>query len=817
MPSARDIPPFILRLSCTLLCLAGLATLPPPLHAAETPPAREAAARSFDIAPGPLSEVLARYAASAGVALSFDAASLRNIQSPGLKGSYTVQRGFDRLLAGSGMAAVPRGQGDYALKTVPRISSDAKESQLSAVTVTADTERDGTTEGSGSYATRSTNTATGLALSPRETPQSVSIITRQEMDDFNLSTIHNVLQSTPGIGVTTVDNDRYEYTARGFFIRNYQYDGMPAFYQSGYSGGQDTSDMAMYDRVEVLKGAAGLMDSSGDPGATINLIRKKPTHTFQGHASTSLGSWNDRQGELDLSGPLNEAGTVRARAVASVRDRDSHVDRYSKKSQMVYGVIEADLSAATLLTVGADWQDTTPKGSANGGIPLFDSNGNFTNMPRSFNPGARWSSWSSTASGVFATLEHQFDNDWKLKLHTAHRSTEHDDRVGAIAGGNPNPAAGTGAGMWLGRYEGGAKEDSVDFQASGSFQWLGRQHELVLGGGSYRRDWHSDNSGPEAGYAGAVGNFYQWTGDVPEPLWTNSYGRIRYKTREHALYGTLRLNPHDDLKLLLGARAMRHDSLTDQFWRVAPEKGSKSVFIPYAGVVYDLTPQLSAYASYTTIFKPQTAQDVTGRTLDPMEGNNVEVGLKGEFFDKRLNASLALFQVDQDNYANSTGAKAPSGNPAYEAVDGVKTRGWELEAVGHLTPQWQVHAGFTHKVARRDGNKTGTDVPENQITLRSSYRFGGDLAGLTLGGGARWQSKAWADIWHGASGSYIAHTASGYTVLDLMGSYQFSPKLSASLNVTNLLDRKYHSMYSYYGTYAWGEPRRVAVNLKYRF
>ena len=162
-------------------------------------------------------------------------------------------------------------------------------------------------------------------LTPRETPQTISVTTRQEMNDFALNSIDDVMRHTPGVSVVTYDSERTEYYARGFAIQNFQYDGIPMRRDSAYSAGNTLSDMAIYDRIEVLKGATGLLTGSGDPGATINLIRKKPTRLFQGHAQLGIGSWDNYRSELDASGALNEAGTLRGRAVAAYQDKHSYL------------------------------------------------------------------------------------------------------------------------------------------------------------------------------------------------------------------------------------------------------------------------------------------------------------------------------------------------------------------------------------------------------------------------------------------------------------------------------------------------------------
>ncbi|WP_049470921.1 TonB-dependent siderophore receptor, partial [Stenotrophomonas maltophilia] len=241
------------------------------------------------------------------------------------------------------------------------------------------------------------------------------------------------------------------------------------------------------------------------------------------------------------------------------------------------------------------------------------------------------------------------------------------------------------------------------------------------------------------------------------------------------------------------------------------------VHVPYAGVVYDLGEHYSVYASYSTIFKPQGERDEQGKALDPLEGRSYEVGLKAEFFDGRLNASAALFQLDQDNFAQPTGGKTPDGQDAYRALMGVRTKGYELEMSGQLAEGWQVQGGFSHKIARQAGTKVTTLEPENQFSLHTRYRLRGAWQGLTLGGGARWQDSTFGEITNPATRAKVVHRTQPYWLLDAMARYQFNDRLSATVNVNNLLDKRYYTIFNWYSTYAWGEPRNVRLSLNYRF
>lgn len=669
------------------------------------------------------------------------------------------------------------------------------------------------TEGSGSYTPGTLATSTRLVLKPRETPQTISVATRQYMDDFNLTAIDDVMRHTPGVTVSTYDSERTTYWSRGFTIQNFQYDGVPTLRDDAYASGATLSDMAIYDRVEVIKGASGLLSGAGAPGATINLIRKKPTAGFQGHISAGAGSWDNYRTELDLSGPLTETGNIRGRAVAAYQDKHSFQDHYERKTSTYYGILEMDLSEDTLLTLGADYQDNNPKGSTWAAIPLFDSNGNETDMPRSFNPGTKWSSWEQYTRSVFATLEHRFDNDWVTKAQLTHQINGYHAPLGSASSGNPDPVTGSGVFMYAGKYVGETKTDSFDTYASGPFQLFGREHQLVVGASVQRAHWTG-----KGGYTGGVvDDFYNWNGDYPEPDWGELGNRNDLTTRQSAGYIAARFKPTDELGIILGSRVANYERTGDS------EAKKTGKVIPYAGITYDLNPNYTLYASYTSIFNPQSYRDRFDKPLDPDEGDNYEVGIKGEWFDGRLNASLAYFEIHQDNRAEADteyNNNPPVGAQLTSAYIGTKAKakGFEAEISGELAPGWQVQGGYTHKVIRdSDNNKISTWEPEDQFNLFTTYRLPILQDKLTVGGGARWRGKGWQSVSRPNPTRNEDLYQDAYWLVDLMTRYQITDNLSASINVNNLLDKKYYTNVGFYNSVYYGDPRNVMFSTRYDF
>jgi len=778
------------------------------------PATASAEVRDYHIERGDLGSALTRFATEARILVSFDPVLTDGRSSRGLDGRYEVDEALRRLLEGSGLQARRQDDGRYVMQAIPAESGML---ELGATQVVAN--QLGTiTEGSGSYTPGTLATATRLVLTPRQTPQSVSVVTRQHMDDFALDTVDDVMRHTPGITVSAYDSDRSNYYARGFSINNFQYDGIPSAVRNvGYSAGNTLSDMAIYDRIEVLKGSTGLLVGAGSLGASINLIRKKPTHDFQGHVTLGAGSWDNYRSELDVSGPLNDSGNVRGRAVAAYQDKKSFMDRYSSQSQVYYGILEFDLSPDTLLTVGGDYQDNDPRGSTwSGSFPLINANGERNKVSRSFSNAADWSSWKQYTRTLFATLEHDLGDGWVTKLQLDHKLNGYDAQMGSIQGSTPN-ADGT-ASLTGQRYRGETRSDSADLYVSGPFSLLGREHELVLGGSTSIAEWNGKGFWNVTYPGPNLFDFFNWHGNIAKPQWGEAAQITDDVIRQNGLYLATRLNVLDDLHFILGARVVNYSltGTTDTY----RENGR---VIPYAGAVYDLDDNFSLYASYTDIFMPQDYYnlDRDGKLIDPDQGENYEIGIKGEFFDGRLNASLAYFEVKEsnrpvsdDDYNNQTPTPP---NYAFKGTD-AETKGFELEVSGELQPGWQVQAGYTHKVVRDDqGEKISTFEPEDQLSVYTSYKLPGALDQWTVGGGARWQSKAWQSIWNSPRNQYEDFTQKQYWVVDLMTRYQITPNLSATVNLNNVFDKYYFTNIGFYNSAVYGEPRNVMVTTRWDF
>ncbi|WP_156483689.1 TonB-dependent siderophore receptor, partial [Azotobacter vinelandii] len=218
---------------------------------------------------------------------------------------------------------------------------------------------------------------------------------------------------------------------------------------------------------------------------------------------------------------------------------------------------------------------------------------------------------------------------------------------------------------------------------------------------------------------------------------------------------------------------------------------------------------------------PQSARDENYAVLDPDEGDSYEGGLKGEWFNGRLNASLAYFEIRQDNRAEFVGWNAERNYSMYEGKK-AKTKGIELEISGELMPGWNIQAGFTHQVIREDetNEKLTTFEPENQFKLYTTYRLPGRFSRITIGGGGSYQGTTWRDGTD-VLGNEHQYRQEAFWLVNLMGKYQITDNLSATLNINNLFDKYYYSNYGEVwtgvATKTYGEPRNMMLTTRWDF
>lgn len=676
------------------------------------------------------------------------------------------------------------------------------------------------TEGSDDYGLSQQRTATRLPLSQKETPQSVSVVTRAQIEDFQLNSVNDLLTTVPGVSVLAAETDRVYFSARGFDIQTFQIDGIGLPFSFGIQTG--SLDTAIYDRIEVVRGAPGLLSPTGNPSAVVNFVRKRPYRELTATVSAQYGSFDNKRLDGDVSVPLNGSGSVRARAVGAYLDTDSHLDRYHLTRWTGYGIVEADLGPNTVISAGYGHQDHNTDAAMWGAIPLFYSDGTRFDFARGSNYAPDWTGWHTIDRQIFGDLTHDFGHGWTAKLSVLRHAISEDDMLLYIYG-NPSRTAPDGIDLsdpdnpqaifsYPGAFRGETRNLTIDAYVSGKIEVAGRQHDLMFGvqRGAERYRQYSSYDYSQVGLPLALPTLFD--GTFPQTLFPTPYDLSldTHTTRETA-YGLIRLNLADPLKLMLGGNYTHAESEGDSYG--TPQEYSRSRFSPFVGATLDLTSSINAYVSYAKIFRPQTEISATNEILPPIVGDNIEGGFKGEWFGGRLYASIAAFQARQDNTA--FGQFDPTlGRTVYTPVD-AESQGVELELGGQLAAGLQATGGLTFmRVRNEDGEPERTFVPRNTARLNVSYRPPA-LPAVKVGTSISYQSKIYFDTATGA-GVPVRLRQGGYALVDLFAAYDITDRLTLSANLKNVTNSRYLSSLTYEQSF-YGPPRSILGTLSFRY
>ncbi|MCO8080578.1 MULTISPECIES: TonB-dependent siderophore receptor [Acinetobacter] len=688
--------------------------------------------------------------------------------------------------------------------------------QLPTITVTAESEQSElSSEQSKAYIIQNSSTASKLNIPLKETPQTVNVITRQQLNDFALDNTRDVLRNTPGIIVSNQETERSSYLARGFEISNVLVDGV-GIPLEGYNYNNDNPDSFLFDRIEVVKGANALNNGIGDPGATINMIRKRPTSDLQTAFNASYGSWNTQRYEVDVSSPLTQDGKVRGRVFGYQQTGDSYLDRYELEKNGIGAVVEADITDTTLLTAGYTETNHKPNGVNWGSNPLINTEGEQLSYSRNYNYSPSWAHWDSNIKSYFAELEQKLGGDWTAKLTYDEKRTQRDSKL-LFLSGKPGTNGTSGIFLYPGMYIDDNKEQQASLSFSGTYPLWGQRHEASLG-----YVW-AKNRLDELGYAGSFVN--PLTTDLAsftpeEPSWdmSKTSGEMHIRQKNQSLYAATRLHLNDDLKLLLGANYVQAESSGSSY-------GTDTIYdedkvLPYAGLTYNFSPEYTGYLSYTSIFRPQTTKADDGSINKPIEGESYEVGVKGSWLDDKLTATMAVFRTEQSNYP----LRDSDGIPTLRTtqVSDLRSQGYEFGLAGQLTDHFNLSFGYTQFSLKDliNGGDARTFNPTQSFNLLTTYQVP-QLPKLKLGLGVQWQDQTYLDVPEATTNGVITQKAGvieqdAYALVNLMASYELNKHMTFQANGNNLTNEKYlFNFPNQQGFY--GAPANYSVAVKFKY
>ncbi|HGH4235235.1 TPA: Fe(3+)-pyochelin receptor FptA [Pseudomonas aeruginosa] len=683
----------------------------------------------------------------------------------------------------------------------------------------ADARKDGETElpdmvisGESTSATQPPGVTTlgKVPLKPRELPQSASVIDHERLEQQNLFSLDEAMQQATGVTVQPFQLLTTAYYVRGFKVDSFELDGVPALLGNTASSPQD---MAIYERVEILRGSNGLLHGTGNPAATVNLVRKRPQREFAASTTLSAGRWDRYRAEVDVGGPLSASGNVRGRAVAAYEDRDYFYDVADQGTRLLYGVTEFDLSPDTLLTVGAQYQHIDSITNM-AGVPMAKDGSNL-GLSRDTYLDVDWDRFKWDTYRAFGSLEQQLGGGWKGKVSAEYQ--EADSRL-RYAGsfGAIDPQTGDGGQLMGAAYKFKSIQRSLDANLNGPVRLFGLTHEL-LGGVTYAQGETRQDTARFLNLPNTPVNVYRWDPHgVPRPQIGQYTSPGTTTTTQKGLYALGRIKLAEPLTLVVGGR----ESWWDQDTPATRFKPGRQ-FTPYGGLIWDFARDWSWYVSYAEVYQPQAdRQTWNSEPLSPVEGKTYETGIKGELADGRLNLSLAAFRIDlENNPQEDPDHPGPLNNPFYISGGKVRSQGFELEGTGYLTPYWSLSAGYTYtsteylKDSQNDsGTRYSTFTPRHLLRLWSNYDLPWQDRRWSVGGGLQAQSDYSVDY------RGVSMRQGGYALVNMRLGYKIDEHWTAAVNVNNLFDRTYYqSLFNPNWNNRYGEPRSFNVSLRGAF
>lgn len=773
------------------------------------------ALKPFHIPAQSLPSALALFGRQASLQVSIPAALVEGKTSQAVDGTMVPAQSLEQILSGTGLTFQISGR-------VVTLSKASSTIMLGPVRVGGTGDR-GSPYPRDPYALAVNPPMTVGSKTPtsqREIPQSIVVITQNQIQEQSMKTLNDVMRYVPGVTVGQDDSERTTFYSRGFPISSWMIDGLPTTQNLS----SIAPNLAMYDRVEVLKGPDGFMNGFGSEGGAVNLVRKRAPDRLDIKAQAYAGTYDNFGGMLDIGGSLNKAKTVRARIVGNIQSQDLMWKSSWRQDKQIYGTIEWDITRTTSFRTGAGYSYTAQKAEWTG-VPAYSMpvNGRYAliNLPRSAYIGAPWNHDVYPSTTVFGEMDQKIGKEWMAKLSYNYLDTQDSILNGQISSrvDNTTGAASLGDTKWHQRDI----QHSVDLFASGPIHLFNRAHQLALGYMFQHENYRGinyycgSNDSPSGDtWCTTLGSIYS---SFPEPSFDGPVSDETTINTQHSIYGNLKIVITKKLKVVGGARATWFNAefvpSARNYWQDVPSHNKISGKVtPYAGIIYDFEKHHTLYASYTTIFNSQTARDYKGDILPPLEGEQYEMGVKGSYLGGKLNTGLALFQLTEKN--------RPINDPRYPVGSGyslpqgkARSRGVEMTISGNISPNWDVYGGYTYNDVQYLDSSTNangvvfsTIAPKHVVKLYTNYRLVGVMPRLTVGAGIYVSSGLHAQD---SSGYFMKQPT--YETFDFRVSYKILDKLVMSMNITNAFDEHYFSSIEAGAFY--GDPRHILFTLRY--
>ena len=711
------------------------------------------------------------------------------------------------------------------------------------------------TEDTRSLGARTAGVASRSATPLKDTEKSVSVITRQQIEDQRLSSLNDLARQAPGVTAYGAggSNLKPSYYLRGFEITEFSVDGgapISTGSKTGFNmaGHRQVQDMSVYDRAEILAGSNGVFGAAGsNPGGVISLERKRPRDTAHWIVEGELTSERGRRLMIDRSQPLSADGALLSRFVFT-RDRgDFFYDpaRYDKR--IGYANLEARLSQESTVNIGFSY--TEDRGTLWGqGLPRY-ADGSDLRLSRDICLCTDYSQFFTRERELFLNYDGQLSAAWDVRVRL--RSQRQSGGFTGVEpfGFNGVNADGTSDAVVSGSTDQVRSRSQIgDVQLNGEVEVLGRKLDLNFGLESVSLDGRSGGGGASYRFEGVPVNYLNWDAsgwplDQATPSTDPTIQQLALKQTTLGVFAKVNLALTDRLSLGTGIRFDRYDyrnttfNPIDQLEATTRETESKWSR-PTLTVRYALSPTMNLYGSHATINVPQSrllTRD--GESLKPMRGNTVEMGLKRADFDDTLNSSVVLYRTQRVNEAvPDQGVPAsPDGNccslPSSDTRE--TSTGVELKIDGQLTSRWQIAASLSlSRMSRVDGENSSpepgaarsqsyqTFLPTRKAKAWTTYAMGSGSpwSPRSLGMGVQAQSRTRVESQLCPNECFESTVREGgRAVFSAMASWAPAPQWSLQLNIDNLFDRRYYdSISSASGGNWYGSPRTMKLTIQWQ-
>ncbi|MBL8268521.1 TonB-dependent siderophore receptor [Steroidobacter sp.] len=786
---------------------------------------------ALTIEAAPVGDALNELARLTGLQIMLFADVSQGITTTKLTGTYTPTAALDKLLQGTGLRYEFISANSVAVRVAQQSTSLGQSSAADQEGAIETVNVFGTLERQLSIASKS-----GQSL--RETPKSVTVVSRERLEAQSLNSLEEALRQTTGVTLASYGTGESWFFSRGIRVQTIQFDGGAAAL-TGNFGNYLTPDMATYERVEMLRGVDGMFTGAGEAGGVINLVRKRAEQTPAVRLNLSTGSWDHYRADVDVTGALTDDGRLRGRAVVAYQNNGYVYDRAESEKTIVYGTTEFDLTPSTLLIGGLHYERIKEDGYYPQGTGRYNTGADIR-LPRDWAYNPEWSHWYFTNKEAFLRVEQGYGQSGTVRLNLTRLEQDNESKM-FYAYGALNPVTMTGVHATGTGSSNVASQNLFDLSASGSFQLLGGEHRYTLGvdyakvDGGRSKEYTLDGYPWGVALGPAIDLFNFNPALYPEPNATlATYYPERGQT-QHGIYGAITLQLLEPLRLSLGGRYGEYEyvsvSQSIASGTTTSLRYKDTAFIPSAALSWDFARDWTAYVSYAETFKPQAnllQAPLPGSPLDPVTGAGYEIGVKGELFGV-LNLAVSAYRVQRDNQGtrdtNYPITRTTAGPTCCYRVDDIELQidGFDVELSGTVLPGWQMFAGYTNTTAKFDPRAAWSYyihmTPEHMLKLWTTYQLPGRWARVSINGGVTAQTETYVNPFPQPESSYTTgyrFTQDAYALWNAAVQYRINDTWSVGLYGENLTDEAYYQALSLGARTetVYGRPRSYMLTVK---